>query len=549
MTGVAALAICAAFTSCSKNEELFSQDAVNQSKADQIVEKYNQAFLKYVGANSAADIPSNQTWGFGGYSVAGTRAHADGTINVNGNEWAPEDVPAVEDPAEVTAIYNYAHHTIAELDALELPYGTTAPQDLNGYYVTQVRSGMNADNVYDAFDGTHLENCGEKMNYLQIKFDTDKTLADLANATEGSGWKATGWEHINNFNASFNTNHGAATSAEFGNTMVVGKGAFDFAYYNSVDGKFHNNWILVDGYDITADHKYQNFYYVCFDFEGTPECVSKFRFRIKGGDEYGDVRVAGAWTAEEAVKQNLEVTTSDGKKVKVGEDIETSFKAGTAGVYNGLQVESVDNGDKKFDPDERHTDWIIRITKGPREIVVDPDDVCIMAEDLSADGDTDFDWNDVVFTVHYNTSNTATVTLYAAGGTLPLTVAGVEVHGKFGYPETDAKGLYKMINTGAKADVNDVSTVSFDVTSQKSTRGKDIEIKVNKGEKDEQGRIIQDNWITLEATGGEPAAKVCVGVDFATGRKWCDERESIKTKYPRFSEWVLNNPSLLWWRK
>ena len=105
-----------------------------------------------------------------------------------------------------------------------------------------------------------------------------------------------------------------------------------------------------------------------------------------------------------------------------------------------------------------------------------------------------------------------------------------------------------MINTGDKADVNGVATKSFDVASQKSTRGKDIRIMVNKGEKDENGKIISDNWIELTATGGAPAAKLCVGADFATGKKWCAERESIKSKYPRFSTWVANSPTLVWWK-
>ena len=134
--------------------------------------------------------------------------------------------------------------------------------------------------------------------------------------------------------------------------------------------------------------------------------------------------------------------------------------------------------------------------------------------------------------------------MYAAGGTLPLKVAGYEVHDKFGYADPDPKtGKYKMINTGAKADVNDVATVTFTVSGiNKANRGNDIAITVNKGTAE------APNWIALTATGGEPAAKLCVGVDFATGKKWCDERESIKKKYPVFSQWVASNPTQIWWK-
>lgn len=205
------------------------------------------------------------------------------------------------------------------------------------------------------------------------------------------------------------------------------------------------------------------------------------------------------------------------------------------------------NGEQmQVNRDWNFTDWIVRISPAVAK-VADPDNVCIIAEDLSANDDTDFDFNDVVFTVEYTSTTTATVTLYAAGGTLPLTVAGEEVHAKFGYGTPDPKtGRYKMINTGAKADLNGVPTVSFTVACDKSKRGNDITIQVDKGSKNEQG-VYVPNWITLTATKGEPAAKLCVGVDFATGKKWCDERQSIKEKYKVFSEWVAKNPAQIWW--
>ena len=194
------------------------------------------------------------------------------------------------------------------------------------------------------------------------------------------------------------------------------------------------------------------------------------------------------------------------------------------------------------------TDWIVRISPAVAK-VVDPNDVCIMAEDLSADGDTDFDWNDVVFTVEYTSTTTAKVTLYAAGGTLPLTVAGKEVHGAFGYAQPNSNGLYPMINTGDLADVNDLTPVVLfeSLAVDKSKRGNDIKIMVDKGTKDAEGNHVE-NWIELTATGGKPAAKVCVGVDFATGKKWCKERQSIKGVYPKFSQWALERPSVVWWR-
>ena len=106
-----------------------------------------------------------------------------------------------------------------------------------------------------------------------------------------------------------------------------------------------------------------------------------------------------------------------------------------------------------------------------------------------------------------------------------------------------------MINTGAKANVNDVAPVVLfeNLAVDKSKRGNDIEFLVDKGTKNEQG-VHVPNWIPLTATGGSPAAKLCVGTDYATGKKWCAERESIKDKYKPFAEWVTNKPTLIWWR-
>ena len=77
MTGVAALAICAAFTSCSKSgEELYDAGKITQNEAAQIEENYNKAFVATFGQPAA-----NQDWGFG--RAVGTRSE-----NANANEWA-----------------------------------------------------------------------------------------------------------------------------------------------------------------------------------------------------------------------------------------------------------------------------------------------------------------------------------------------------------------------------------------------------------------------------------------------------------------------------
>lgn len=153
-------------------------------------------------------------------------------------------------------------------------------------------------------------------------------------------------------------------------------------------------------------------------------------------------------------------------------------------------------------------------------------DVRIIAEDLSASEASDFDFNDVVFDVTFTSNTTAIVTLQAAGGTLPLTVGGVEVHDMFGVDRTT------MVNTFA-GHKSDVAPVSYEITGiDKSKRGRDIQILVLKG----------DEWCPLEANQGIPAAKIAVKPTFV----WCDEYEPIESRYPLFKDWVQNK-DVIWY--
>ena len=69
MTGVAALAVCAAFTSCSKGEELYDQGAIDKQKEMTVNEQYIAAFEKAFGK-----VGANVDWGFSSDTRAFTRA-------------------------------------------------------------------------------------------------------------------------------------------------------------------------------------------------------------------------------------------------------------------------------------------------------------------------------------------------------------------------------------------------------------------------------------------------------------------------------------------
>ncbi len=169
----------------------------------------------------------------------------------------------------------------------------------------------------------------------------------------------------------------------------------------------------------------------------------------------------------------------------------------------------------------------------------DSNSIRIIAEDLSADGDTDFDFNDVVLDVTFGSP--ATVILTHAGGTLPLTVNGHEVHKLFGVWQGDDAidentPKQQMVNTKmgpsvAPVDLTHVLNVSINSRSEADTK---LTLKVYKG----------GSWAEMTSPKGEPACKLAVGQDF----KVLDERKSIKKEYPNFLEWVKNEKfSSQWW--
>ena len=170
---------------------------------------------------------------------------------------------------------------------------------------------------------------------------------------------------------------------------------------------------------------------------------------------------------------------------------------------------------------------------------VNSNTIRIIAEDLSAAGGTDFDFNDVVLDVTFG--NPAKVVLTHAGGTLPLRINGNdawEVHKLFGVWKEDPADLNKqeMVNTNRgpskpAVDLTNELNVSISSRSEADTK---LKLEVYK----------EGSWIEMTSPKGEPACKLAVGQDF----KVLDERQSIKKEYPDFLSWVRGeNFSSQWW--
>ena len=208
--------------------------------------------------------------------------------------------------------------------------------------------------------------------------------------------------------------------------------------------------------------------------------------------------------------------------------------------------------------DGYYSDWIVTLTQARRiGETPDPDPVIwsvrIMAEDLSANEASDFDFNDVVIDVDYTKGqSTATITLQAAGGTLPLIINDdeeLEVHALFDVPTTT------MVNTGwtGSNGANDVDPVSFTIPFTVTDLDGDEEITNNDFLMATNGITLKVRktvpstgdyeWIEMTARQGEPAAKFAVSTDC----QWLTERTSIKSQVGSFAEWAQGKIGTLIW--
>ena len=156
----------------------------------------------------------------------------------------------------------------------------------------------------------------------------------------------------------------------------------------------------------------------------------------------------------------------------------------------------------------------------------EPEAIRIIAEDLSATEGSDFDFNDVVFDVQMNwpTEGKHTITLLAAGGTLPLTIAGEEVHAKFGVPTN------KMVNTESWTEQK--APVTF-IIEGNYANANEIEVRVQKG----------SDWPLLTAPKGKAASKIAVSTDY----KWVKELQDITNAYEDFDTYVTTGNPAKWW--
>ena len=550
MTGVAALAICAAFTSCSKSgEELYDAGKITQNEAAQIEENYNKAFVATFGQPAA-----NQDWGFG--RAVGTRSE-----NANANEWA--------DPNKAYGGLKVPPPLTDEQKAVVIKYFQITPNlgyedpHWTNYFMQQVYKGHTSPRegyspeAYMAANGSTYLYASDYMDHLAA---IDGTFVD----------------HINNFN------HGdcSENSSVLDNGSYVNGGTYhsdkimymkesttkSFGYYNSNGSVRRTEYTGLVSYktimkalgseaDCLEDGWNRSF--MGFDFEQMvgPEIYAKeldysagWSADIPGGFPVKDY-IWFEWKGQKyhmlVAEQNMYCGTPlDISDAQVQEDgfIDNLLAQGYLPVTGGANKKWVKVGGCA---DGYFSDWIVTLTEAKTGNTPPPSDwdIRIIAEDLNAKAadseatddwsvGSDWDFNDVVFDVKFTSATTADVKIVGAGGVYPLYVAGHEAHEALGQSGPDSEGRYKIQNSG--------TSTPFQVTGIDRTKnGRDISVTVVRTSSSGQ-QIISE----LKAEVGKPAAKIGVDPKFEP----CAERQDIRSKYPLFSDWVQNNITGAWYQ-
>jgi hypothetical protein len=201
-----------------------------------------------------------------------------------------------------------------------------------------------------------------------------------------------------------------------------------------------------------------------------------------------------------------------------------------------------------------------------RELVGEPGRV--FCEDLGRISSNDLDFNDVVFDAYVykvtyitrtivsdengtvTTTDVETSTIYetaivllAAGGTLPLTVAGVEVHQALANASTST-----IINTIENNEGSYGNTYLKDVAPVRLTsvdaKGNSINVFPYSSIEAIPIKVKQTDIAVLElsAEPGDAPHKICVPV----GTKWAKERIKLRDAYPSFADYVRDHTVQFW---
>ena len=597
MTGMAALALCAAFTSCSKETNLYNEEVIKENTAQEIINNYNEAFIATFGQPAA-----NQDWGFS--DKAGTRATGEFADHVgaypDANMWTSKGFYA---PDPLTASQKLRAQYYFQMTHIENP--NQPDNGTKDFFMQQVydggtdpMTGKSAEK-YPAANGTTMIESGEHMDHLTV----------------GTGHLHT--YNFNNGNCSTNDNVADRDQTDVNDTskqhsdeiqLMLNTPTSCFGYANS-DASFvrDDRWTLVSAetIDIFCDGDAGfaswladrlpageedvkcvdefNRSYIGFDFDMLPDDklyvkengeFKYFSLNLKGHDQVWDGEaLVDATTVGEVVEEwgqkviypYIPGTTT---KIRMISD-QTNQYCGTSETISDapLEYEVNDNGNvtryvslaKVYEfiddyalptssgagktwitigdcADGYYSDWIVTFMPASYNPPTSAD-LRIICEDLSAgEDDDDFDFNDVVIDVYYGEANQAKAKILAAGGILSLKVDGKEVHSEFSRVNNNIDCAGKMINTNGtnSADAN-VRSKSLDgLTEPVITLSKEVKTLAQARDNILIQVEKEVNGETQWITLEAVIGKVASKVRVGTDYQWKDERQYIGDEFKAF---------------
>lgn len=400
----------------------------------------------------------------------------------------------------------------------------------------------------------------EAENYNHIVFHSDEIMLMENSSTECFGW------------------HDSQGSIHHNDQYVIISGATIDAWAT----KFANDNENISISDLGASVTGRGF--VGFDYEAQIDLNDLYAFP-NGWDEeiwwpeYQKIHHDGVRCNEDGIpylKNNTNMYSC------------TEVPAGTPGAY---PVWERSFWVKIGCSDGYYSDWIVCIVQAQGKTItsrekvekygvvykipVEPQCGRIFCEDLGVSTREDLDYNDVVFDVdvyqnyeagtkyyytiysdgrkvldrteEYSTQRTysAKITLHAAGGTLPLTVIGKEVHEMFGVGVTtmvntrddNSTAFGSYVNGKSPVDLGEYTTSQLfpDKTDTEPIYAREIPIVVNYN--------TAKQVAILGAEKGNAPAKLFVP-NHST--KWTVERKPLVVAYPKFANYV-GDGTVQWW--
>ena len=548
MTGIAAFALCAAFTSCSKDLDSMSPEELENLETQKAFSKYESAFIATFGQPAV-----DQEWGFGATVTRSEKANANEWADPN-KEYGGLKVPPPLTDEQIAVVKKYFQ---------TVQYPEYEDPGWTNYFMQQVYKGYTdpmpgySPEKYLAADGNTWIFASNNMDHLAA-IDPDADGGEFV-------------DHINNFNhGDCSPNYDVLDNGQtVGGTHHTDKIMYmkesttaSFGYYNSNGSVRHTEYTGLVSYETIMkalgsaanclDDGW-NRSFMGFDFEQMvgPEIQAaeldysvQYNTDLYGPDGYPVKEYKWyEWNGQQYPLLNSNQNRYCGTFYKkangqdlndsdITDDLITSLLAqGYLPVDGGANKKWVKVGGCA---DGYYSDWIVCLTKADQDGPFSGTRFLrVMAEDLSASQASDFDFNDVVFDVERISDTKARITLQAAGGTLPLRInstngeGGWEVHAAFNVP------VNTMVNT--RADLKGLTNADCEpVVLSTNFAGDFTEANFAETVRNIRVEVYKSKtWMPLDAKTGIACCKFAV----SEKKAWPNERQNIDSMYG-FSEWV-----------